>query len=174
MDYQGISIIFIKKIIMLKSYHCVTYNFKTRDDGRVIFLRLILHTDHTTIHNCNSKIIIAIMNNYDFINYDLHYLSAAHLDSCSAEDKINRYGYNYALKSNHITISLQHATVEAKTIHPYFQFIEDTFNTIEEYEIISNTNLVEITDFKAVEITQKFALKRTIFPTIELMTLKTE
>jgi len=75
------------------------------------------------------------------------------------------------LKSNHITISLQQATVEAKTIHPYFQFIEDT---LDEYEIIGNTTIVQIRDFKAVEITQKFTPNRTIFPTTQLTVLKTE
>ncbi|WP_299255312.1 hypothetical protein [uncultured Cytophaga sp.] len=108
------------------------------------------------------------MKSYSFINYDMHYLSSAHLDSCSAEDKVNRYGYNYSLKSNTITIPLQHALLESKTEHPYFEFITDTFNTIEENEIVSNLNDVQITEFKAIEITQNFAPTRTIFPLIEL------
>ena len=73
---------------MLKSYYCVSYNFKTKDDGRVIHLRLLLYTKNGNIHKCNSKLILAISRNYDFIEYTMDYLSPAHLDTCGAEDKI--------------------------------------------------------------------------------------
>lgn len=156
---------------MLKSYYCLSYNFKTRDDGRIIHLRLLLHTANGNVHKCNSKLIIAISEVYDFIEYTMDYLSSAHLDKCGAEDKINRYGYRYAVKSNPIKIDLHHYSITSKTDHPYFNFIEDTFNTLEEHEILSVTSGPAIESVKAVEVISKYTEARLDFPPIRLHNL---
>lgn len=153
---------------MLKSYYCLSYNFKTKDDGRIIHLRLLLHTEHKNVHKCNSRLIIAISEAYDFIEYTMDYLSNAHLDKCSAEDKITRYGYQYAVQSNPIKIDLHHYSIDNKTNHIYFNYIEDTFNTLEEQEILSVKSNPRIEALKAVEIKGKYTVARLDFPPIRL------
>ncbi len=153
---------------MLKSYYCVTYNFKTRDDGRIIFLRLILYTENKNIHKCNSKLIIAISKEYDFIEYEMQYLSPAHLDTCSPEDKIHKYGYDYAFESSMIYIVLHHYHVDPKTEHMHFNFVRDTFNTLEEREILGNKVQNSFESLKAVEVVQRDRTIRAEYPVIYL------
>jgi hypothetical protein len=156
---------------MLKSYYCLSYHFTTKDDGRVIHLRLLLHTEHKNVHKCNSKLIIAISETYNFIEYTMDYLSNAHLDKCGAEDKINRYGYRYPVQSNPIKIDLHHYSIDNKADHPYFNYIEDTFNTLEESEILSVKSGSRIESVKAIEITGKYTVARLDFPPIRLYNL---
>ncbi len=153
---------------MLKSYYCASYNFKTKDDGRVIHLRLLLYVENENIHKCNSKLIIAISRDYDFIEYTLDYLSPAHLDTCGAEDKINRYGYKYPIESIPIKIDLHHYSIDSRTDHHYFNFIQDTFNTLEEHEIVPIYSKSKIESIKAIEVVSKYTIERTNYPSIRL------
>ncbi len=157
---------------MLKSYYCITYNFKTRDDGRVIYLRLLLFAQNQNIHKCNSKIIIAISKEYDFIEYEMEYLSPSHLDKCGSEDKITRYGYRFPFKSNPIKIALRHYQIDTKTAHPHFNFAEDTFNTLEEHEILVSTAKSSSEYLKAIEVVQKSTTDRHDYPMICLDNLE--
>lgn len=156
---------------MLKSYYCVTYNFKTKDDGRLIYLRLLLFTENGNIHKCNSRLIIAISRNYDFIEYSMEYLSYSHLDKCGAEDKIHRYGYKHEIKSNAIKIDLHHFTLDTKTDHPHFNFVQDTFNTLEEHEILAANAKPKVELLKAIEVIHKYAENREEYPPISLHNL---
>jgi len=156
---------------MLKSYYCISYNFKTKDDGRVIHLRVLLYAKNSNIHKCNSKLIIAISNHYDFIEYTMDYLSLAHLDKCGAEDKITRYGYKYPIKSNPIKIDLHHYSIDSRTDHRYFNYVEDTFNTLEEHEILSVNSMPRIESIMAVEVISKHNIERSIYPAIRLHNL---
>ena len=149
----------------------MSYNFKTKDDGRMIHLRLLLYTENSNVHKCNSKLIAAINQAYDFIEYTMDYLSHAHLDTCGAEDKINRYGYRYAVQSNPIEIDLHHYSIDSKTDHPYFNYVEDTFNTLEEHEILSSKSNPKIESVKAVEISSKYTVARLDYPPIRLHNL---
>lgn len=156
---------------MLKSYYCLSYNFKTKDDGRVIHLRLLLYTENGNVHKCNSKLIIAISEAYDFIEYTMDYLSPSHLDKCGAEDKITRYGYKYQINSNPIQIDLHHYSIESRTDHKYFNYIEDTFNTLEEHEILSINSAPKIESIKAIEVISKYSNARLDYPPIRLHNL---
>lgn len=156
---------------MLKSYYCISYTFKTKDDGRVIHLRLLLYTENNSVHTCNSKLIIAISKDYDFIEYTMDYLSPSHLDKCGAEDKINRYGYKYSIKSNPIKIDLHHYSIDNRTDHPHFNYVEDTFNTLEENEILSVNSKSTIESIKAIEVVGKYTVKRLSYPPIRLYNL---
>jgi len=156
---------------MLKSYYCVSYNFRTKDDDRVIHLRLLLYARNDNIHKCNSKLIIAISNVYDFIEYTLDYLSPGHLDKCGAEDKITRYGYKYPIKSNEINIELHHCSVDSRANHTPFNYIEDTFNTLEEHEILLVHSKPEIVSIKAIEVIGKYTAVRLNYPPIRLYNL---
>ncbi len=151
---------------MLKSYYCVTYNFKTKDDGRIIYLRLLLFTENQNIHKCNSRIIIAISKVYDFIEYTMDYLSYSHLDKCGAEDKIQRYGFKYAVKSNPIKIDLHHYYLDLKTNHPHFSYVQDTFNTLEEHEILATNGRPNVECVKAIEVVHKYSDSRAYYPPI--------
>lgn len=151
---------------MLKSYYCVTYNFKTKDDDRIIYLRLLLFTENGNIHKCNSRIITAISKSYNFIEYTMDYLSYSHLDKCGAEDKINRYGFRYPIKSNAIKIDLHHYSMDPKTDHPHFSFVQDTFNTFEEYEILAANSKPSVECVKAIEIVHKYTQDRRHYPPI--------
>lgn len=153
---------------MLKSYYCVSYNFKTKDDGRIIHLRMLLYTENSNIHKCNSRLIIAISKAYDFIEYTMDYLSYAHLDKCGAEDKINRYGYKHEIKSTSIKIDLHHFEMDNRTEHPHFNFVQDTFNTLEEHEILAANSKPRIELVKAIEVVQKYTQAREHYPPISL------
>lgn len=156
---------------MLKSYYCLSYHFKTKDDGRVIHLRLLLHTENGNVHKCNSKLIIAISKDYDFIEYTMEYLSKAHLDNCGSEDKINRYGYRYPIVSHPIKINLHHYSIDNRTEHTHFNYTEDTFNTLEEREILSNKSALKIEPIKAIEVVSKYTAARLDYPPIRLYNL---
>jgi len=157
---------------MLKSYYCISYHFKTKDDGRVIHLRLLLYTENGNIHKCNSKLIIAISKEYDFVEYTLEYLSPSHLDKCGAEDKINRYGYQYIIKSTPIKIGLHHYDTNTKMEHPHFNYVKDTFNTLEENEILATGSKPKIEYVKAIEVVHKYTIERLNYPAIRLDSLE--
>lgn len=129
---------------------------------------MLLYTENSNIHKCNSRLIIAISKAYDFIEYTMDYLSYAHLDKCGAEDKINRYGYKHEIKSTSIKIDLHHFEMDNRTEHPHFNFVQDTFNTLEEHEILAANSKPRIELVKAIEVVQKYTQAREHYPPISL------
>lgn len=98
----------------------------------------------------------------------MEYLSPSHLDKCGAEDKITRYGYRYPIQSNPIQIDLHHYAIDSRTDHTFFNYVEDTFNTLEEHEILSVTSKPKIESIKAIEVIGKYSTERIDYPPINL------